>query len=112
MYKIECQKKFSFEMDTMPFEERCPRLFTKGKKKVAYFKNEFDNSTFRYRCINFCQAMEDSDEFVVTYFLCKEIPRILEYIDNIDIVILQRRGHSQTDGLVCAGCIRYYQMRM
>lgn len=90
MYKIECQKKFPFEMDTMPFEERCPRLFIQGKKKVVYFKNEFDNSTFRYRCINFCQAMEKSDDFVVTYFLCKEIPRVLEYIDNIDIVILQR----------------------
>ncbi len=90
MYKIKTREKFSLEMDTLSFETRCKRLFTPGKKKVVYFKNEFDNSTFRYRCVNFCQAMESNDNYIITYFLCKDIPRIIKYIDNIDIIILQR----------------------
>lgn len=90
MYKIETRKQFDIEMDTIPLEERLPRLFVSGKKRIVYFKNQFDNSTFRYRCVNFYQAMEGNDRYIVTYFLCKEIPKIIHYIDQIDVIIFQR----------------------
>lgn len=90
MYKIECQKDFYKQLEVPIFSERYEKLFGSRKKRVAYFKNEFDNSTFRYRCINVVQSTDRGDDYTVSYFLCSEIPRILPVIDQLDIIVLQR----------------------
>lgn len=90
MYQIECHKEFDLQLDIPLFGERFQKLFKAGKKKVVYFKDEFDNSTFRYRCTNFIEAMENSEKYEITYFLCKEIILVLPYLKNIDLIILQR----------------------
>lgn len=89
MYKIERPKDFEIELNVDTFEARVQKLFSKGKK-IVYIKNQFDNSTFRYRCFNVVQAMSKQQEYVVTYFLSSEIPLISRYLDKIDILILQR----------------------
>lgn len=89
MYKVLREGAFPLELQVDPFQERFQRLFKDGKK-VVYIKNEFDNSTFRYRCYNVMQAMEEDEEFVVTCFLPTELDRVSDYIEKIDLVILQR----------------------
>jgi hypothetical protein len=89
MYRVKRQGKFSLELPVDSFQKRFERLLAKGNK-VVYIKNEFDNSTFRYRCYNVVQALEQQEDFVVTYFLPTELNRISEYVEEISIVILQR----------------------
>lgn len=90
MYKIVCDKNFSNLLPVLPFYFRYNLLTNNnGKKKVIYIKNEIDNSTFRYRCYNFIEALKDSS-FDITYFTSSEIHNITNHISSIDIVILQR----------------------
>ncbi len=91
MYHVTCEKSYEMQLEMPPFSERYAALRRHdGKKKVVYIKNEFDNSTFRYRCYNFGQALRDSAEFVVTAFLCDEIAQVLPHADDISILVLQR----------------------
>lgn len=89
MYTIDRPKDFTMELDVDSFEVRLQKLLQTGKK-VVYIKNQFDNSTFRYRCFNVVQAMCGQKEYVVTYFLSSEIPSIYKFLRNIDILVLQR----------------------
>lgn len=91
MYKIECKKEFQMPLQVLSYAERYNCLTKKNKKKkVIYIKNEFDNSTFRYRCYNFKEALINSKEFDISYFMCSETPKIIEYVDKMDIIIFQR----------------------
>lgn len=91
MYSVKCHKNFTLPLIVPTFYERYRTLFlSNGRKKVAYIKNEFDNSTFRYRCINFGQALECGKRYDLTCFLCSEIPAILPHIAHLDIIVLQR----------------------
>ncbi len=91
MYKIECSKEFKMPLQVLSYQERYRLLLQKSKKKkVVYIKNEFDNSTFRYRCYNVREALTSSKKYEVTYFLCEEIPKIMPYLETVDILIFQR----------------------
>ncbi len=91
MYKIECKKEFQMPLQVLSYAERFKILVEKNKKKkIIYIKNEFDNSTFRYRCYNFKEALETSKDFEISYFLCSEIPKIIQHIDKINIIVFQR----------------------
>lgn len=102
MYRIECEKNFSIALSTLSFGDRVEILFhDNGRKKVAYFKEMFDNSTFRYRCTNFGQALENSKKYEITYFLVSEIPAIKQYLNRISIVVLQRtQWFPEIDNLI------------
>lgn len=89
MYRIVKEGKFNIELETPSFPDRFKRLFLKGVK-VVYVKNEFDNSTFRYRCYNVVQALENDTDYIVTYFLPSELEKVSEHLGSIDIIILQR----------------------
>lgn len=91
MYKIDCKKEFQMPLQVLFYSERMQILLEKNKKKkIIYIKNEFDNSTFRYRCYNFKQAIKNSKEYDISYFLCSEIPTIIKYLDIMDVIIFQR----------------------
>ena len=91
MYSVKCKKKFSMPLEVDSFASRYEELLKNdGRKKVLYIKNEFDNSTFRYRCYNFKQALELSDKYLIVYFLSDEIKKIINEIDNVSLVVLQR----------------------
>lgn len=89
MNKIQRVGKFSIELKVESFKDRLKKLFLLGKK-IVYIKNEFDNSTFRYRSYNIVEALTDQKDYIVTYFLSSELEKISNYIDNIDVVIFQR----------------------
>jgi len=89
MYHIERPKDSNMELNVDSFEVRLQKLLKRGKI-VVYIKNQFDNSTFRYRCFNVVQAMSKEEKYIITYFLSSEIPSILKYLQKVDILILQR----------------------
>lgn len=89
MYRIKQETSFPLELDILDFDSRFQKLFKSGVK-VVYIKNEFDNSTFRYRAYNVVQSLEKQKRFVVTYFKSCELEKISRYIKNMDLVILQR----------------------
>ena len=90
MYKVDSKKKYDIQLVLPNFGERLRKLLISKKKNVVYIKNEFDNSTFRYRAVNFEESMEYSKKFNVTYFLTDEIPEIIRYIKRMDIIVMQR----------------------
>lgn len=91
MYKIECKKEFQIPLQVLSYTKRYQILLNNNKKKkVVYIKNEFDNSTFRYRCYNFKETLINSKQFDITYFLCSEIPNIIKFIKKIDLIVFQR----------------------
>jgi glycosyltransferase involved in cell wall biosynthesis len=89
MYRIKQKTSCALELDVPDFDSRFQKLFKSGVK-VVYIKNEFDNSTFRYRAYNVAQSLEKQNHFVVTYFKSCELEKISRYIKNMDLVILQR----------------------
>ena len=89
MYKIRREGEFPLQLKMEDFETRFQKLFLEGKK-VVYIKNEFDNSTFRYRAYNIIQALEGNEDYIVTCFLPTELEKVFEHIDKIGLVILQR----------------------
>lgn len=90
MYNIVCKEKFSFDMDIPNFSIRFSRFINSKKKNIIYLKEFFDNSTFRYRAYNIINSMENSDKYLVSCFLIEEIPKLIKYLNKIDLVILQR----------------------
>jgi len=89
MYRIEKQSSHSLELEVPDFDIRFRKLFKSGIK-VVYIKNEFDNSTFRYRAYNVSQALEGQNDYIVTYFKSCELEKVLGYVEQIDVVIFQR----------------------
>ena len=91
MYIVKCKKKFLMPLEVDSFASRYEELLKNdNRKKILYIKNEFDNSTFRYRCYNFKQALEFSDKYLIVYFSSDEIKKIINEIDNVSLVVLQR----------------------
>lgn len=91
MYKIEHLKKYPLNLNIPNFNIRFENLNkNKSKKNIIYIKEAFDNSTFRYRCYNFMQAMENSKKYNIVCFLSSEIPSIMEKIDKINAIVFQR----------------------
>lgn len=91
MNQIKNDKSFDMQLATANFSERLRMLtIVNKKKKIVYIKNEFDNSTFRYRCYNFMQSLEKSKTYEIIHFLNEEIPIILKFIKKIDLIIFQR----------------------
>lgn len=91
MFKIECKKEFQMPLKVQSFQERYQKLLNKNKKKkIVYIKNEFDNSTFRYRCYNFIESLYKNEKYDITYFLCEEIPSILKYLNKMSMIVFQR----------------------
>ena len=90
MYKINCDEKYSNYLDIDDFQIRLDNLIKSNLKNVVYFKDVFDNSTFRYRTYNVMQAMKNSKKYHVNCFLIEEISALYPYVDKIDVVILQR----------------------
>ena len=91
MFHIECKENPRMPNSILPFEQRYSVLFREnGKKKVVYIKNWFDDTIFRYRCINFSQSLENSSKYEITYFLCDEIPKVKTAIYRMSMIVFQR----------------------
>lgn len=67
-----------------------------GKRKVVYFYEKPDSSTFRYRVYNMCQALNFSDQWKGIYFFENEIPLLTPYLSEISLMIFCRTRWSFT----------------
>jgi glycosyltransferase involved in cell wall biosynthesis len=77
-----------------PFEDRLAAL-AKGDKRVVYFYESPDNSTFRYRVYNMIQALGQADRGIsAAYFCASEIDRLGEIVDRADVLVICRSRYS------------------
>ena len=94
MYNIKCDKTYKMNLNMPELSLRYSKIINSDKKNVAYIKDVFDNSTFRYRAYNVIQTMNSSDKYTVSAFLVREIYLLYDIIDKLDIVIFQRAKWS------------------
>ncbi len=76
-----------------PLELRLAAL-SKGHKRVAYFYERADNSTFRYRVYNLVRALSQSQEISAAYFFGDEIDQLDAVIDSADVLVICRSRYT------------------
>ncbi|MBP0593894.1 glycosyltransferase [Paraburkholderia sp. LEh10] len=67
-------------------------MLTRGKRRVAYFYEEPNNSTFRYRAYNMAQVLNDDESGGVSasFFFLQDWARIDEIADFADVLVICR----------------------
>ncbi len=90
MYDLKCDKEFNEKLDIPDFLERYLSLLHSDKKNIIIIKETFSDPTFRYRGYNVFQSMRNNGKYNVNCFLVEELHYIYEFLDKIDLVILQR----------------------
>lgn len=79
------------------FEQRV-KSFLRGPRRVAYFYETPDNSTFRYRVHNMIEALDRSEKGIgAAYFSGQEIDQLSPVVENADVLVVARARY--TDGL-------------
>jgi glycosyltransferase involved in cell wall biosynthesis len=87
-----------------PLQERM-RMLAHGKhRRVAYFYEAPDNSTFRYRVYNMAQVLNTGNSDVsASYFFLKDLHRLEEIADLADMLVICRtRYDHQVNHLIAA----------
>lgn len=78
----------------LPYEERIKALAMKGKR-VAYFYEVADTSTFRYRVYNMVQTIQSlSSDISSSYFFLSDLNNLPEVLALADIVVICRTRYS------------------
>lgn len=79
----------------VPLHERIKTL-ARGKRRVAYFYETANNSTFRYRAYNMVQVLNDekSRDVSASYFFLDDLHRIDEIADYADLLVICRSGYN------------------
>ena len=90
MYDLNYEKDFKMELDIPDFFYRYSNLLNSDRINIIIIKDEFDQSTFRYRAYNVIQTMKDNNKYNVHCFLYEELNELYSILDNLDLVILQR----------------------
>jgi glycosyltransferase involved in cell wall biosynthesis len=67
------------------------RMLVAGKRRVAYFYEKPNNSTFRYRAYNMAQVLNDTEGDVsASYFFLTDLHRLDEIADSASILVICR----------------------
>lgn len=78
----------------IPFVDRM-RTLSRGQRRVAYFYECPNNSTFRYRVYNMAQVLNaGNDEVAATYFFLEDVDRFEEIADLADILVICRSRYD------------------
>lgn len=79
----------------IPLHERI-KMLARGKRRVAYFYETANNSTFRYRAYNMVQVLNDekNSDVSASYFFLDDLYRIDEIVDYADLLVICRSGYS------------------
>ncbi|MBU3739735.1 MAG: glycosyltransferase family 1 protein, partial [Rhodoferax sp.] len=87
----------------LPLPERL-RALARGRARVAYFYEQADNSTFRYRVYNMAHVLnQDSARHSAAYFFLADLHRLDDIADSADLLVICRsRYDSQLQQLVAA----------
>lgn len=71
------------------------RALARGRTRVAYFYEQPDDSTFRYRVYNMTQALDDgSGEVSASYFFLADLPRLSEIVELADVLVVCRARYD------------------
>jgi glycosyltransferase involved in cell wall biosynthesis len=84
------------------FEERF-KSFSTGERRIAYFYEAPDTSTFRYRVFNMVEALEAAPELGVSgsWFTRADLPYLERFIDRADaLVICRTRFDADVDRMI------------
>ena len=98
-----------FNLNIRPFDYSDPwqipltdRLHTlaKGKIRIAYFYEEPNNSTFRYRAYNMCQALNhgNDDSFSASYFFISDLGMVNIIAELADMLVVCRSRYCNNIG--------------
>ena len=79
----------------IPLDERI-RILSKGRRRVAYFYDEANNSTFRYRAYNMAQVLNSDDgcEVSSSYFFLRDLHLIDRIAHIADVLVICRSLYS------------------
>jgi glycosyltransferase involved in cell wall biosynthesis len=78
----------------VPFEDRLAVMMT-GDRRVAYFYERPDNSTFRYRVYNMIQVLRGPGLQISAAFFCDdELDRLERAVGQIDVLVVCRARYS------------------
>ncbi|MGV2288745.1 glycosyltransferase [Trinickia sp. YCB016] len=91
MFKINTSAVSYSDPWIIPLHERM-KMLMRGSCKVAYFYEEPNNSTFRYRAYNMTQVLNDegAGDVSASYFFLSDWPKIDEIADRADILVICR----------------------
>jgi len=80
----------------VPLHERIKAL-ARGKRRVAYFYETANNSTFRYRAYNMVQVLNDdkNSEISAGYFYLDDLHLIDQIADLADVLVICRSMYNQ-----------------
>lgn len=72
------------------------KMLARGKRRVAYFYETANNSTFRYRAYNMVQVLNDEKNCDVSasYFFLDDLHRIDEIAHYADLLVICRSGYN------------------
>lgn len=78
----------------LPLQDRL-RLLARREKRVAYFYELADNSTFRYRIHNMVEVLNGGDDDVgASYFFLADLGRLEEIADLADLLVICRTRYD------------------
>jgi glycosyltransferase involved in cell wall biosynthesis len=79
----------------IPLHQRI-KMLARGKRRIAYFYETANNSTFRYRAYNMVQVLneENNNDVSASYFFLDDLNRIDEIADYADLLVICRTGYS------------------
>jgi glycosyltransferase involved in cell wall biosynthesis len=92
----------------LSFEERF-KAFDSGERRIAYFYEAPDTSTFRYRVFNMVEALEAVPELGISasWFCRQDLPYLERFIDRADALVISRtRFDADIDRLIQRGRAR------
>ncbi len=94
MFLTDVQPVYYTDPWNSPYGDRIKAL-CKGHKRVAYYYEAPDNSTFRYRVYNMIQALQNTrDGISAAYFTENEIDMLDRIIDIADILVVCRSKYN------------------
>jgi glycosyltransferase involved in cell wall biosynthesis len=75
------------------FAERFKSL-VKGDRRVAYYYEVPDSSTFRYRAYNMIQVLQQESDISAAYFHKDDLNHFDRIIDHADVIVICRASYS------------------
>ncbi len=98
MFQIEEPLHLYSDPWNLPLSERLKMLGSAAavRPRVAYFYEEPNNSTFRYRAYNMVQVLRDSSSpsHGAAYFFLKDLSRMDEIADLADVLVVCRSRYE------------------
>lgn len=73
----------------LPLGERI-RTLARGRRRVAYFYELADNSTFRYRIYNMAQVLNHEGDVSAAYFFLADLDRMEDIAELADVLVICR----------------------